>query len=260
MIAITPVRTPRLNVELTELTAGDVIYLCSLPDNQHEYGASELLRRIVVETDKPRVGQVTDPRLWTVQERAFVIAHYIAHVTEGPADFGIGENGAKFSDYLVDGSDHAPEKINVGEIAEDYWYMQPLLGAHAESIERLIVSERLPAARHGWWVGAMAAQMFRDVEKDGSPFDVVDGMDAVLDEHIALRAEILLSLPESEFMDLLQGFLVSTGELEHIFKMEFIDSGLVWMPAKEVPDITPARFPVSLAISERAALAFGGAD
>lgn len=257
MIAISPVRTRRLNVELSELSAGDVIYLCSLPDKQHEYGASELLRRIVKPCDKPRVGQVTDTRLWSVQERSFVIAHYTAHITDGEPDFRIGDQGAKFSDYLIDGADAPPDEIKLGVIAEDEWLMRPLLGAHAESIERLVMSERLPAARHGWWVGAMAVQLHRSNEK---PFDVTNCMDAQLDDFIAERAEILLTFPESDFMDLLQAFLSGTDKMQHLFKLEFIDSGVVWSPVKEVPGSTLARFPVSSAVSERSTQAFGRPD
>lgn len=257
MIAFAPVRTSRIHAELRELSIGDVIALCALPESQHEYGASELLRRIVEPAEKPRVGQVTDPRLWTVQERAFVIAHYIAHVTEGERDFPIGNKGAKFSDYLVEGADVAPEVTDIGIVGGDVWKMQPLLGANSEAIERLIVSGRLPEARHGWWVGAMAVQMFRANEK---PFDVVNAMDAKLDEFIADRAEILLAFPESDFMDLLEAFLIGHRKLEHIFRIEFIDSGAVWIPAKEVPGMIPARFPVSSAISERATLAFDRAE
>lgn len=253
MITITPVRTPRITAEMQELTAGDVIDLCALPADQHERGATELLKRIVKPEDKPRVGQVTDVRLWTVQERAFVIAHYIAHVAEDGPDFSVGEQG-KYSDYIVDGIGATPEQVSLGVVAEDNWSLGPLLGAHAESIERLVTSGRLAASRVGWWVGCMAAQLLRAGD---DPFDTANRMDADLDEHIAERAQIFMAFPESDFMDLLQAFLLGNDKLEHLLRVEFIDDGLVFMPKEEAPGKNPARFPVSAAISQRAAQALG---
>lgn len=253
MIAIAPIRTRRITAELHELTVGDVIHLCALPEKQGERGASELLKRIVEPVDRPRVGQVTDPRLWTVQERAFVIAHYIAHIIEGDdPDYAIG-NG-KYSDYLLDGADSPPDPVHLGTVAEDVWSIHPLLGAHAESIERLVISGRLAESRAGWWFGAMAAQLVRAGE---TPFDVVNSMDAALDDFIDERTQILKAFPESDFMALLHAFLVGHEKLAHLLNLEFINDGIAFMPAKEVSGLSPARFPFSGAISERAAQVFG---
>lgn len=256
MILFTPLRTRRLNIQLQELTIRDTIMLCKMPASQHEAGTGALLEKTVEPNQKPLPGEITDLRLMTVQERAFIAAHYLAHVTETGPDFLIGEKG-RFSNYLHMDRNAPPESHPIGEVAGDYWHLYPLLGTHAESIERLMLCGALSADRFGWWVGAMAAQMVRDGH---APFDVESCTDAVLDEHIAMLAETYSSFPESDFMSLLFAFLSAQDSMQHIFKMDFADDGLVFMPNGEVPGLPPARFPFSDAVGQRAFEVFGTPD
>lgn len=256
MIVFSPLRTRRLTVQLEELTIGQAIALCKIPPSHHEAGIAALLAAVARPGDKLLPGEVTDPRLWTVQERAFVVAHYRAHLGDEGPDFRIGETG-KLSDYLQPEVDAPPERASLGNIAGDHWHLHPLLGAHAEAIERLVLTERLPAARHGWWVGAMAAQL---VSASAEPLDVDSCSPAQLDEQIRQRAEIFLAFPESDFMDLLLAFLGGQDELAHLFRLEFDDDGLVFMPKAEVPGLPPARFPFADAIGARAWAVFGSTD
>ena len=253
MINFSPLRTRRLKVQLQELTIGDTIALCKMPPNMHEAGTAALIAATLVANDRPLPGEVTDPRLWTVQERALVASHYLAHTVESGPDFAIGRDG-KLSSYLDMERDAPPEKYDLGLVAGDNWFIYPLLGAHVESIERLVASGRLPAERHGWWLGAMAAQLVRHGEE---PFDVLSCTDAALDSRLDDLAVIYKNFPESDFMDLLFAFLAGQEQLQHLFRMEFAEDGLVVMPNKEAPGLPPARFPFSNAISTRAFQVFG---
>ncbi len=67
MIVFTPLRTKRLTVNLKELDIESAIYLLGLPQAMNEAGTSAMLKRCVTPEERPRVGQETDPRLWTVQ-------------------------------------------------------------------------------------------------------------------------------------------------------------------------------------------------
>lgn len=253
MINFSPLRTRRLQVQLQELTIGAAIALCKMPPNQHEAGTTALIAATVTPNERPLPGEVTDPRLWTVQERALVVSHYLAHTVETGPDFHIGASG-KLSNYLDLERDVPPEFVDLGVVAGDKWLLYPLLGTHAESIERLVLTGQLPAERHGWWMGAMAAQLVRDGEEQ---FDVLSCTEAQLDARIAERSAIFKQFPESDFMDMLFAFLVGCEKLQHVFRIDFADDGILVLPNKEVPGLPPARFPFSDAISTRAFEVFG---
>lgn len=254
MIVFQKIRTNRLNVCMREMTIGDAIYLCKLPSGLYETGTTELLNRIIDDEKKPFVGQITDVRKWTVQERALAVAHYLLHTGEGDPDFKIGEG--KLSDYLNMDIMDCPQEIDLGDICGDKWFISPLLGIHAESIERLISMGSVDGARHGWWMAAMSAVMRR--EKEAPLGDVSD---AQLDDHISGRVKVFSAYPESDFIKLLYAFLNGMARLDHLFKIDFIDDGIVWLPAKkEGQGLPPARFLFSSAVSEPSYQIFGKYD
>lgn len=255
MIPITPVRTQRINATLNELSIGSSIFLCKLPHDQCERGTGELLKRIVQEDLKPLPGQVTSPRLWTVQERAFVAAHYMAHVVESGPDFVIGDG--RFSHYVASGEDSCPQSLEVGTAAGEVWHLRPLLGGFSESIERLVLTGQLPAEREGWLVGALAAQMY--AEKDD--FDLGAALDAAVDAYITERVSSLLEMPESEFLEVMSLYLAGVERLDHLLKLSIADDGFVFLPvSEEVPGLPPARFHFSSAIRSDTQAIFGFAD
>lgn len=245
MIAFSPLRTKRLQVKLRELTIGDTIRLCKMPGAMNEAGTTELLNSIVSVEPNPVAGQVTDPRMWTVQERALVVGHYLSHTFDTP-DFPVGDT--TYSAYLQMDRGEVKDCIDLGVVATDKWTMRPLLGIHAESIERLIVEERIESGRTGWWLGAMAAMLY--------PESAADVLDAELDEYLENKVSILNGYPERDFMELLQAFLSGCEQLDHFFSLGFIDDGIAW----EVQGIPPARFQFTSAFSELAYAVFGVTD
>lgn len=253
MLTFSPLRTARLQVELRELPARDAIALCQMPPNLTERGTTELLRRIVIEPETTRRGQETDHRLWSVQERAMVVSHYLAHMLEG--DFAIG-NVARYSDYLLDSLGAPPGPVSLGEVGGQQWSMQPLLGWHAESIERLIQSEELEANYTGWLVGAMAAQVYT---AEQGPLDCFASTDVLIDQALTERAQALTALPESVFMALVRSFNEALPRLDHCFSLTIGDDGIAFQPVKEVPGNVPARFLFSSAVREDTAAVFGPA-
>lgn len=250
MIVFQTLRTARIQLEMRELIARDAIYLCQLPPEQNERGTTELIRRIVEPAAELRSGQVADPRLWSVQERAFVVAHYLAHIAGG--DFPIGES-AKYSNYVGEIAP-PPAPVSLGHVGGRDWMLQPLLGWHAEAIERLVVAEELSADLGGWMVGAMAAQVFDASE---GPLAGVENTDVVIDAQIAERATALTGLPESEFAELVSLYRMRQGEVDHVFRLAFTDDGIAFLPEKEVPGVPPARFQFPAAVREDTKDLFG---
>lgn len=247
MIIFTPFRTSRLTVQLKELTIGASIEMFSRPASRHEANTTALLGHIVAEPDRLLPGQVHDPRLWTVEERGALVAHYLAHAI-GP-EFPIGDT-AKFPDYLFQEQQTA-EEIPLGPIGDDEWFMSPLLGYQAESIERLILGGRAGVVgRMGWTLGAMACQMRREQEPE-----LEDIADADFDEWLDNRLTILKAYPETEFALLLDAFLVARHSQRHLLHARLTDEGVVFV--SEVSGLPPARFHVSDLFSERTASFLG---
>lgn len=247
MITFTPFRTPRLTVQLIELTIGASIELCSRPASRHEANTSALLAHIVAEPDRIVPGQVYDPRLWTVEERGALVAHYLAH-SIGP-EFTIGDN-AKYPDFLFQEQQTA-EEIPIGPVAEDEWHVGPLLGYQAESIERLILNGRAGVSgRMGWTMCAMACQMRRTQEEA-----LEDIGDADFDNWLEHRLAVFKAYPESTFALLLDAFLAARHAQRHLLQSVFNDEGVVFV--SEVPGLPSARFPVSDVFSDRTARFLG---
>jgi len=247
MIIFTPFRTPRMTVQLMELTIGASIELCARSASRHEANTTALLSHIVSAPERTIHGQVHDPRLWTVEERGALVAHYLAH-TIGP-EFSIGDK-ATFPDYLFHDQKTVAE-IPIGPVGDDEWHVSPLLGYQAEAIERLILSGRAGVTgRMGWIMGAMACQMRRTPEPQ-----LEDVADADFDDWLERRLAIFKGYPESTFALLLDAFLVARYSQRHLLHAQFNDEGVVFV--SEVPGLPSARFPVSDVFSERTARFLG---
>ena len=243
MTAFTPVRTPRLQVDLQDLTSGQAIYLCQIGEEQSERATQEMLSRVVVQPSSPRTGQVTDMRLWSVQERAFVVGNYIAHVGMDKGDFAIGDG--RFSSYLLPELKAPPLTASIGEFAGQRWSVSLLMGYLMESVERLVLNGELEANRRGWLMGAMGATLTTEDE----PLIDHHATDADIDEAVKASCERLLALPQGEFVALGERWVQAINDdLEHIFLVSFNDEGVVFLSAEEEPVLPPARFPVSRCI------------
>ncbi len=242
-------RTKRLTVQFKELSIGAAIALANVPEHLTESGTTLFLKSII---SSIQVGN-EDPAQWTIPERTLAISHYLASTLEDGPDFSLGTG--KYSDYLDSGIDTGIDRNNVliGEVGGDKWMVQQLTGAMTESIERLLGSfESLPVRLH-WVIGAMAAQLsrFNDTETDLSS-------DALYDEWLLSRMEILMEFPESDFELLMSEYRGGCEKLHHLFDFSFDDSGIVILPRQGgAEDLPAARFPVRAALSKMA-LAMAG--
>lgn len=253
MIVFSVLRTKRMVLELKELSISDSIYLCKLPLVQHEFATTKLLERIVGSASD-KTGLVSNPLDFTLQERAFIVAHYLAHTGDEP-NFIIDKG--HFSDYIFDSASE-PKTIELGEFNGDFWIFNPITGRHSESIERLILDESLPSGFEGWLFGAMAAAL---TTKDSQEPDYSELPDDNIDEILLKKAELISSLPESTFHQLLSIFYHGLNQTNHLLKLAISDDGFVFEPvAGEVEGLPPVRFQVNTCISERTVNLFGNND
>ncbi|APQ14664.1 hypothetical protein BJP27_24125 (plasmid) [Pseudomonas oryzihabitans] len=250
-----PYRSPRLGVELQELTLDAGIALAGHPSNQYESGLTLMLRAII-KVAESREGQVTDPLLWTVHERQAVVSHYLAH-TFDEFNFPVGDS-ARFADYLNLGQQVA-EDVPLGDIAGNSWVQVPLLGAHAEAIERLIQSRRLLDKALGWRLGAMACQLRMEPEREqrfcesfNLPAIAPEELPAaLLDDWVFHRVSTLRAMPDTDFAALLDAHGYAFTQQQHLLRLWFHNDGLVLI--SEVPGAPPARFPLSHLFSSESA-------
>lgn len=243
MILFPHTRTRRLSVRLVELTLGQGIALCKLPAERHERTASELLRAIAKDADRPLDRYVTDPLLWTVEERTLLICTYLAHVTTDGPNFAVG--GANLSDYIEFANDSTKDESDLGEVNGVVRVMRPLLGLHAQALEGVCTS------RGEWLVGAVACQIF---DKADPVVDWSAMSDADVREWLSLRTAAILALPESESQALFNAYDVGAGHLAHFFKTDFDDDGLLYIATEKdgAGPYAPARFLASACVSSLA--------
>lgn len=240
MIHIPTLRTKRLTLQLRELSIGDSLAVLAIPEQLEQATTTEFLKRAMQD-----VKGIADPANWTVQERAMATAHYMSSVADDGPDFSVGHG--KYSDYLDASSDYKTDTVQAGELGGDVWLLRHLTGAMAESIERLQGEVTGISGRLHWMIGAMAAQMIRDVDRnDGDPEH------GAIDEWMLTRMQTFVGYPESDFAAMVAMFQSARGKLKHLFHVDFSDTGLIFLPkgGDEAEMLPPARFPAYSCISE----------
>lgn len=236
-------RTKRLTVQLKELSIGASMTLASMPEHLEEAALTIFLNSAI---DTVQAGS-ENPAEWTVQERSFAVAHYLASIMPDGPDFSLG-NG-KYSDYLDGTADisAAMNQIPIGEVGGDNWELKHLSGVMTEAIERLVGEFDIPLRMH-WLFGAMAAQLVR-VDEDYPDFDSAGNYD----EWLLARIKVLVEFPESDFEQLMGAYFAGREKMHHLFDYNFDDKGIVILPRKGGAEGLPsARFPVRTTLSKMA--------
>lgn len=254
MIEFNPLHTRRLSVELQELSLEEAEALCLMPEQLEQAATTRMLGYIVKPDNRPMEHQVTDPQLWTVQERTMVMAHYMAHVNEsGERNFAIGEHG-RFGDYLLGGTDYI-ESVPMGELDGHDAVLYPLLGYQAEAIERVIHGGRVKKNRLSWWICAMACQigLAGEPRRERMP-------EAEFTEWLVAEAAKWRAIPSSEFEPALFAFLDASERMNHFFKIAYTDNEIGMQPREEGSTLPLARFPVRAAIRKSTLRILGVAD
>jgi len=248
MIIFPHLRTKRLAVRLRELTLGEAIAVCKLPAERHELTTTEFLRFVASAAEAPQARYITDPRLWSVEERTLLVCHYLAQVSDDGPDFAVG-NTAKLTDYVAFDADLAQDRLELGVVAGKPMAMRPLIGLQAEILERAC------ANRGEWLIGAMACQMLPTGEPEPQWADLSD-IQAL--EWVKERSEAIRALPESDFEALLLAYSDCARKLHHFFAISFDDQGVVCEPsAGEAGNQTPARFRAAACLSGASLRLFG---
>lgn len=232
MIIFPSLRTKRIAVTLREIALGEAVAVCRMPADRHEATTTEFLRRVADGAKAPTPAYVTDPRLWTVEERARLVCHYLSQVSDTGADFAVGKQ--KLSDFITFDADLITPEVKLGEVAGTQKVLRPLLGVHAELLER-VCSER-----GDWLVGVIACQVH---EADQPAPDYLAMTDVDLLEWIRKRMDQVKGLAESDFEAIYRAWEQGRSEIEHFFIWFVDDEGICFFPkSMEAGSVTPARF------------------
>jgi hypothetical protein len=251
MIIFPGLRTKRLAVTLREITLGEAIAVCRLPADRNEATTTEFLRRVADGAQAPTKAYVTDPRLWTVEERTRLVCHYLSQVSSSGADFAVGDG--KLSDYLRFTADLSAAEVPLGDVAGKARVLRPLLGVHVEMLERFCTS------RGDWLHGMIACQIH---EADQPEPDYLAFTDIQLIEWGRARFDSLRKLPESDFEELYAAWVEGRRAIEHFFVTAVDDEGVVFFPQDmtEAGPKTPVRFLALPCISKGTRELFAGPD
>ncbi|MBC7621242.1 MAG: hypothetical protein H7293_20035 [Candidatus Saccharibacteria bacterium] len=253
MIIFNNIRTKRLAVRLREISIQQAVAVCRLPADRHEATTTEFLRFVAAGAECPTPAYVTDPRLMTVEERTLLVCHYLSQVSPGGPDFSVGDT-SKFSDYVSFADDIGVLSVDMGEVAGERRTLYPLLGIHAELLERLCVS------RGDWLIGMMACQIHTHGQQQP---DYAQMTDTALLEWCSERIKAMRDMAESDMEELYLQYETCNKELRHFFITGADDGGLVFWPQAEAEGAgqsNPARFRALSCVSEFTKRIFYGFD
>lgn len=238
-------RTRRLSVELQELTIAQSLELAAMPPHLYEAGLNTFLN-YAVKTVKA-VDGVKSVSDWTVQERYFVMSHYLASTQDTDPNFAIG-NAGHYLDYIDAGNDIPDESVaESAEVGGDIWHIRHLLGGMAMSIERLQGEINGISGRAHWLLGCMASQLVRA----GETVPDVSASEGAFDEWLVERMRIFSAWPESDFIQMLNVYLDWRGKLSHLFNIECFDDGLIVSPkGGAASGLPPTRFSFRACLSD----------
>ncbi|MDQ7982237.1 hypothetical protein QYH69_33990 [Paraburkholderia sp. SARCC-3016] len=246
MIEFRPLRTKRLALKLQEIAIGDAISLAAIPPSMYESQTTRFLTSVIKEAEAATPNHVTDPRAMTVQERGFVVAHYMAHVSETAPDFMIG--AGRFSNYLVGQQQNVVPTFPAGDVGGDAWSLVPLIGAAAESIEELHGDLLGISGEYHWMLGCMASQLRKAGDTPPDPVTDTGYGDWLRD-----RMFVFHRYPESDFIQMLVMYREAVRKTRHFFNMDINGDGVIFLEEVEkeaVATLPPARFPVSSCLSD----------
>jgi hypothetical protein len=241
MINIPRVRTRRIAVQPREITIGEAIGLCKMPPERAHAAETQFLRCAFGSLEKPAEGYVDDPLRMTVEERAYLTCRYLSSVgTE--ADFEVAP-GARLGDYIDFSDDIKDVRHDLGEVAGSRWVMIPLLGIHAELLERLCTGSG------EWMRGMFAAQVYAadEVVPDFSDMPEADALGL-----LKARMAHVLDMPESSAEGLFAAWMAGREAMEHFFIMTVDADGPCFAARKGAAVQTPARFRVDACVGQLA--------
>ena len=242
MIYFPPLNTSKLRVQLRELRVREDLEMLAVPPGKNEASATKLLRFAV----ESSLGENSDPRRWTVQERTLAVAHYLSCVVDDGPNFAVGdsqsEGHGRLLDYLDTENDSAPYEVEAGTHGGSTWFAKQINGAEAEVMEGLFSS------RTDWIIADMAVRLRESDEPTSAPSAVDDP--SGFSDWLSARVDVFKSMSESDFEALF--VLCQTakdGALHHLFSLGLDAGGYVVLPkGGGSHELAAARFPANSAV------------
>ena len=240
MKSIQAVHTQRVAVQPRELTIGQVQELCAIPYRYEQRTITAFLRACCEQIPRPTGHPaVTDPLLWSVNERMNVSIYYLSAMVDDGPNFALGKG--HLSDYLLAGCDYV-EQVTF-EHRGVAMICTPLHGYQAETIETLVETGVMPKTYLSWQLGVMAACV-REV--DEAPLEYSNP--TAYSQALLARVDGFKKAPETDFVELFDAFTNASMTLQHFVHAVFNKNGVHAAPITEhdaetgVPELGLARF------------------
>lgn len=250
MKSIQPVHTQRISVQLKELEIEQSAQLCAIPYRFDQRTITAFINAACEHLPRPSgKGQVTDPLMWSVNERMNVVIFYLAAMLDDGPDFKLG--AGKLHDYLLANTDYV-ESVPF-EHDGDPMLCTPLHGYQAEAIETLVETGAIPKSFYGWQLAVMSA-CTRGIQEE--PLEYSDP--ASYSKALMTRITALKKAPETEFVRLFDAYSHASLQLQHFVHAVFNAQGVLAAQVTEpnveagVPELGPARFHPRTGISRGA--------
>lgn len=250
MKSIQPVHSRRISVQPKELEIDQIVELCAIPFVYEQRTITAFLNAVCKHLPRPAGHPaVTDPLMWSVNERMNVTIYYMSALLEDGPDFQLGRG--HLHDYLLSGADYV-EAVQFEHRGKTI-LCTPLHGYQAEAIEALVETGALPKIYLSWQWGVMAACLHG---VDEAPLEYVDPKsykDALMQRIAQVR-----TAPESDFIELFDKYNIASQQLQHfvhaVFNKNGVHAAQITEPDAEkgVPELGLARFHPRRAISRRA--------
>lgn len=249
-------KTARIDVRMREMTIGECGALCGMRAAAHEATTTQFLRFVL---EWQPGAKPLDPLAMTVQERALLVCHYLSVILPDGPNFALssGEtpkdqpavNAGRLADFLEIGDDYLHDEVEVGHIGAEAVLFRPLLGVHAEMLEKFCSSRRQ------WIAGMMACQI--RMESEDYP-DLLAMTDVERFQWVNNRINRMSGMPLSQGVELHDSFFSEgAAAVRHFFDVWADDEGLVFRPKPGAGVSTLARFRCDPCIPERARSLFG---
>lgn len=254
MIHFDPVLTSRLALNMREISLEGAEEVCSTPVALEQRAISTFLGHILTPIDP---NTPFDPRMLSVNERAYIMVKYMAATLPDGPNFSVGP--ARLSDYLLEGTDFVQTLALDFELGGEPLSLMPLYGYQAEVIEGLIAAGALPTREASWTITSMACRLV----STSTPAMVYKD-DRDYERKLVERYNELVRLPERTFMELLDAYLEADRRMAHFLYIRPAThdgkAELVAYPVSEGEGgaaLPAARFPTLSALTERTRQLFG---
>lgn len=232
MISFPELILSNMTLHMSSMTLGGSYDVLTTPPKFNEKATTKLINDTLQLCEISGEEKKTNPLDWSIEERYAYLGHYLLSISKG--DFKIGDG--KYFDYFMPDSRPVEPSVYAGNIEGDDWYIRPMTGRMAESMERVYGDNNIAIKDELYWLlSRMAFQLHR--EQDDFP----ENENGKYDLFLAKRLHIFKQYSEDAIIALNIAFNSSLPKITRLFRISTNKTGLAVLP-KGDSGLPPIRF------------------